>query len=87
MQKNIGPLSNVKALWDHDLGGYPERIRLAMEDGHIVTYLLDVQQPAPNVIPEYQPKHLKKTGDAATSTGPRANLSNNYSNTEKGNKQ
>ena len=48
MQKNIGPLSNVKALWDHDLGGYPERIRLAMEDGHIVTYLLDVQQPAPN---------------------------------------
>ena len=73
MEGRIGPLSNVKALWDHDLGGYPERIRLAMEDGHIVTYLLDVQQPAPNVVQEYKPKHLKKTGDAATSTGPRTN--------------
>lgn len=60
MEDRIGPLSNVIGFWDHDLGGYPERIRLAMEDGHIVTYLLDVQQPEPNVIPEYQPRHLKR---------------------------
>ena len=60
MEERIGPLSNVKAFWDHDLGGYPERIRLATEDGHIVTYVLDVKQPAPNVTKEYQPKHLKR---------------------------
>jgi len=60
VEKRIEPLSNVCCYWDHDLGGYPERIRLAMQDGKIATYVLQVEQPAPNVTKEYQPKHLKK---------------------------
>lgn len=65
MEGRIEPLSNVRGFWDHDLGGYPERIRLAMSDGKIVTYLLDVKQPVPNVIQEYKPRHLKRPADAA----------------------
>ena len=77
--KRIEPLSNVKPYWDRH-GGYPARVRLAMSNGNIVSYLLEVVQPAPvtdrgwtnigyNVQDEYQPKHLKKTGCAANTTG------------------
>ena len=67
--ERIGPLSNVVAYWDHGLGGYPERVRLAMADGSIQTFWLEVNQPEPQT--EYLGKHRKRTGDAATPTGPR----------------
>ena len=70
--KRIGPLSNVKPFWDHGADGYPTRVRLAMSDGHIVTFWREVQQPKPrfwNPIreiigyprqEEYQPRHLRR---------------------------
>ena len=56
--ERIGPLSNVVAYWDHDLGGYPERVRLAMADGSIQTFWLEVNQPEPQT--EYVGKHIKR---------------------------
>ena len=62
----IEPLSNVRAFWDHNLGGYPERVRLAMSDGSIQTFWYEPDQPKPQTA--YVPKH-GKTGGAATPTG------------------
>ena len=62
----IEPLSNVKPIWDHEFG-YPDRVRLAMADGTIQTFWLEVKQPRPQT--EYIGKHLKKTGDVASSAG------------------
>lgn len=64
MEERIGPLSNVVAFWDHNLGGYPTRVRLAMGDGTIQTFWFDPGQPEPQT--EYIGKHAKKTGYAAT---------------------
>lgn len=58
--ERIGPLSNVVAYWDYGLDGYPTRVRLAMSDGTIQTFLHEVKQPAPNVVSDYKPKHLKE---------------------------
>ena len=81
MAKKIGPLSNVKAIYDKGCGTYPSRVRLAMEDGTIRTFWGEIQQPKPrrwNPIHEiigyprqkkYQPRHAKKTGGAGTPTG------------------
>ena len=65
----IFPLMNVIGYWDHDLGGYPERIRLAMSDGKIVTYVLDVRQPAPQIRTEYAAKHAKKAAGVGAPDG------------------
>ena len=62
--ERIGPLSNVVAYWDHDLGGYPERVRLAMADGSIQTFWLEVKQPEP-ATQDYMPRHLKKSAIVA----------------------
>lgn len=64
MPKHIEPLSNVVAHWDHNLDGYPTRIKLAMSDGTIQTFWYDPGQPEPQT--EYIGKHAKKTGSAAT---------------------
>lgn len=81
MAHKIGPLSNVKAIWDRGCGKYPSRVRMAFSDGTIRTYWDEPQQPKPkrwNPIreiigyprqTEYQPRHAKKTGGAATPTG------------------
>ena len=66
MENQIPPLSNVVPRWDHDYGGYPDRVRLAMADGTIQTYWLEVKQPKPQT--EYVGKHLKRAGGAGTPT-------------------
>lgn len=72
MAKKIEPLSNVRYFWEHVEEGYPDKIRLAMSDGKIVTYRLEVEQPKPKswnpineimgypMRKEYQPKHAKR---------------------------
>ena len=72
MAKKIEPLSNVRYFWEHVEEGYPDKIRLAMSDGKIVTYRLESPQPKPKrwnplheIIgyprqTEYQPRHLKR---------------------------
>ena len=42
------PLVAVTAIWEKDSkSDYPETIRIPMDDGHVVTYKLDIEQPHP----------------------------------------
>ena len=42
------PLVAVTAIWEKDSkSDYPETIRIPMDDGHVVSYKLDVEQPHP----------------------------------------
>lgn len=65
-EEKIGPLSNVVAFWDHGLGGYPTRVKLAMSDGTIQTFWYDPGQPKPQT--EYVGKHAKKSAIVAAIT-------------------
>ena len=46
----VKPLSPVAAIWERDISIYPDIIKIPMEDGHVITYRMEVQQPAPQVI-------------------------------------
>ena len=48
----IRPLNpTVAPIWDMADSDYPDRIKLPMEDGHIITYYREaVEQPRPHVI-------------------------------------
>ena len=42
------PLVPITAIWEKDSkSDYPETIRIPMDDGHVVTYKLDIEQPHP----------------------------------------
>ena len=41
------PLPKVTGVWDHDVSKYPDRIRVPMSDGKVVTYHIDVEMPHP----------------------------------------
>ena len=41
------PLPKVTGVWDHDVSKYPDRIRIPMSDGKVVTYHIEVEQPHP----------------------------------------
>lgn len=41
------PLPKVTGVWDHDVSRYPDRIRVPMSDGKIVTYHIDIEMPHP----------------------------------------
>ncbi len=77
MNERIAPLSNVVPYWENNMDGYPTKVRLAMSDGKIMTYRLEVIQPAPVLDygwtnigytvqqAEYIGKHAKRPADAA----------------------
>ena len=46
-ESKIRPLVDVSPIWERELSTYPDVIRVAMEDGSVVTYRQDIQQPAP----------------------------------------
>lgn len=42
------PLVPVRAIWEkNSISKYPETIRVPMEDGHVISYRIDVEQPHP----------------------------------------
>ena len=42
------PLVAVTAIWEKDSkSDYPETVRIPMDDGRVITYRLDVEQPHP----------------------------------------
>ena len=41
------PLPKVTGIWDHDVSRYPDRIRIPMSDGKVVTYHIDIEIPHP----------------------------------------
>ena len=46
-ETRVMPLPRVTGLWDHDSSRYPDRIRIPISDGKVVTYLIDNQLPHP----------------------------------------
>ena len=43
----IAPLADVTPIWEHDYSDYPDMIRVAMADGTVVNYRIDVRLPHP----------------------------------------
>ena len=41
------PLPKVTGVWEHEVSKYPDRIRVPMSDGKVVTYHIDVEMPHP----------------------------------------
>ena len=41
------PLPKVTGVWQHDESRYPEIIRVPMSDGRVISYRMEVEQPAP----------------------------------------
>lgn len=75
MSEQIKPLSHSAApIWDYDSSDYPDRIKLPMQDGHVIEYVRAVEQPHPkclaaidlikvmmdNTFGGYKAKHVKK---------------------------
>ena len=43
----IRPLADVTPLWERDLSVYPDALKVAMTDGQVVTYRLEIEMPKP----------------------------------------
>ena len=64
------PLPKVDAKYGPIGGKYPETVRIAMSDGKVITYRIDIQQPNPSFLKAmdnldrfvvgYKAKHVKK---------------------------
>jgi len=44
------PLPKVTGVWEHDVSRYPDRVRIPMSDGKVVTYRIDVEMPHPALV-------------------------------------
>ena len=75
MGKRVEPLADVVPVYERELSTYPDAVRLTMEDGKVITYRIDIQQPAPAFTSAletvrkwnqqdvgYQAKHAKPEG-------------------------
>ena len=73
-RKRIKPL-NPRIAFSHDReeSDYPDTVKIPMEDGHVITYIRQIEQPHPNCVKAidlikvmkdntygYQAKHAKK---------------------------
>ena len=62
------PLPKVTGVWDHDVSRYPDRIRIPMSDGKVVTYLIDSQLPHPCFMAAIRNiRKMKRAGDCCRS--------------------
>ena len=43
----VMPLPKVTGVWEHECSRYPDRIRIPMSDGKVVTYTIAVDMPHP----------------------------------------
>jgi hypothetical protein len=43
--RRISPLADVSPTWEYDSSDYPDLIRVAMDNGHVVTYRREIAQP------------------------------------------
>ena len=59
--ERIKPL-NPRIAFSHDYewSDYPDTIRIPMSDGHIVTYVRQIEQPAPRLMESYEMLKLLK---------------------------
>ncbi|MBQ1792977.1 MAG: hypothetical protein II008_22605 [Oscillospiraceae bacterium] len=51
MTEQIKPLnSGIACIWDHDFSDYPDRLKIPMHDGQIITYHREIEQPHPSLV-------------------------------------
>ena len=43
----VMPLPKVTGIWEHDASRYPDKSRIPMSDGKVITYQIDVDLPHP----------------------------------------
>lgn len=49
--EQIRPLNHsVAPIWDYDTSDYPDRIKVPMEDRHVITYVREIEQPHPKCL-------------------------------------
>ena len=57
----IKPLANSAApIWEHEGSDYPDLIKVAMENGHVVTYRREIEQPHPQCMKSIELIRLMK---------------------------
>lgn len=44
------PLPKVTGVWERDISRYPDKVRIPMSDGKIVSYVIDTKQPHPSFL-------------------------------------
>ena len=49
-KSKVRPLADVSPVWERDLSVYPDTVRIAMEDGQVVDYRIDIRQPHPSLV-------------------------------------
>ena len=47
MSERVEPFAIVHPVFEHDWSKYPDKVRVAMPDGKVVDYRIDVPMPAP----------------------------------------
>ena len=67
----VMPLPKVHAVWEHDVSRYPDRVRIPMSDGRVVTYRIDEEMPHPCFLESMKLiGKMKRAGDCShQSTG------------------
>lgn len=48
--KQIKPLGSGAPIWEYESSDYPDLLKMPMEDGHVVTYRREIEQPEPRVM-------------------------------------
>lgn len=91
--KQIKPLDHrVAAIWEHDWSDYADLIKVPMEDGKVVSYRREIEQPHPQCLKTLEIIRLmkehtyggtkQKPADAGTSNRQKKGLRGHYT-TEK----
>ena len=52
MQQIKPLLRTVAPIWETDASDYPDIVKVPMENGHIVTYRREIEQPIPQCMPQ-----------------------------------
>ena len=48
--RQIKPLGAGAPIWEHDSSDYPDLLKMPMNDGQVITYRREIQQPEPRVM-------------------------------------
>ena len=47
----IKPLNHaVAGIWDYESSDYPDRVKIPMEDGQVISYIREIEQPHPKCL-------------------------------------
>lgn len=46
----IKPLPQSAPIWEYETSDYPDLLKVPMENGHVITYRREIEQPEPRVM-------------------------------------